>query len=119
MLKILSLLSLLFSPYALAANNDLDTLLEKFNTLTSAWEPIIIEAVTGLFWLLVILSFTWGAIQLWIRQAGLDEIIAELFERIFTIGFCWFLLNNAASLAWYLMNSVQEVVTRLSGEKKV
>ncbi|TOK15443.1 hypothetical protein CGI23_26000, partial [Vibrio parahaemolyticus] len=63
----LVLLALLSHP-ALAAdnNNALDTILAKFNTITATWEPIITDAVTNLFWLLVIASFTWSAIKLWL-----------------------------------------------------
>ncbi|WP_299695838.1 type IV secretion system protein, partial [uncultured Vibrio sp.] len=104
-----------FSQPALANNNSLDTVLEQFKATTATWQPIITEAVTGLFWLLVILSFTWSSIQFWMAQKGLDEFVADLFERVITVGFSLFLLNNAAPLAWTLLNSLQEVATRLSG----
>lgn len=108
---------ILLSHPALAANNNnaLDSILEKFNAITATWEPIIIDAVTGLFWLLVTLSFTWSAIKLWLHQKGIDHFIAELFERVITVGFSWFLVVNASPLAWTILNSVQEVASRLSG----
>ncbi|HHC7355938.1 TPA: P-type conjugative transfer protein TrbL [Vibrio campbellii] len=107
---------LLFSHSAFAANNNaLDTILDKFNHLTATWSPIIIDAVTGLFWLLVTLSFTWSAILLWMHQKGLDHFVAEMFERVITIGFSVYLLNNAVPLAWTIMHSIQDVATRLSG----
>lgn len=116
MRKRLVLLTLL-SPPALAAdnNNALDTILDKFNAITATWEPIITDAVTNLFWLLVIASFTWSAIKLWLHQKGLEHFIAELFERVMTVGFCWFLVVNASPLAWTVLNSMQEVASRLSG----
>ncbi|TON21207.1 P-type conjugative transfer protein TrbL, partial [Vibrio parahaemolyticus] len=77
--------------------------------------PIITDAVTNLFWLLVIASFTWSAIKLWLHQKGLEHFIAELFERVMTVGFCWFLVVNASPLAWTVLNSMQEVASRLSG----
>ncbi|WP_371850225.1 P-type conjugative transfer protein TrbL, partial [Vibrio parahaemolyticus] len=73
------------------------------------------DAVTNLFWLLVIASFTWSAIKLWLHQKGLEHFIAELFERVMTVGFCWFLVVNASPLAWTVLNSMQEVASRLSG----
>ncbi|MEZ9361453.1 P-type conjugative transfer protein TrbL [Vibrio cyclitrophicus] len=104
------------SPAAFASNNNaLDTILDKFDTITATWTPIIIEAVMGLFWLLVTLSFTWSFITLWLHQKGFDHFVAELFERIVTVGFSLFLLYNAAPLAWTVMHSLQEVATRLSG----
>ncbi|EPW6985857.1 P-type conjugative transfer protein TrbL [Vibrio parahaemolyticus] len=117
MRKGLVLLSTLFSYPALAAdnNNALDTIIAKFNAITATWEPIIIDAVTHLFWLLVILSFTWSMIKLWLHQKGVDHFIAELFERVMTVGFCWFLVINASPLAWTVLNSMQEVASRLSG----
>ncbi|MBY3751256.1 MULTISPECIES: P-type conjugative transfer protein TrbL [Vibrio harveyi group] len=116
MRKGLVLLALLSHP-ALAAdnNNALDTILAKFNAITATWEPIITDAVTNLFWLLVIASFTWSAIKLWLHQKGLEHFIAELFERVMTVGFCWFLVVNASPLAWTVLNSMQEVASRLSG----
>ncbi|UPR42108.1 P-type conjugative transfer protein TrbL (plasmid) [Vibrio parahaemolyticus] len=110
------LLALLSHP-ALAAdnNNALDTILAKFNAITATWEPIITDAVTNLFWLLVIASFTWSTIKLWLHQKGLEHFIAELFERVMTVGFCWFLVVNASPLAWTVLNSMQEVASRLSG----
>ena len=75
------------SPAAFASNNNaLDTILDKFDTITATWTPIIIEAVMGLFWLLVTLSFTWSFITLWLHQKGFDHFVAELFERIVTVG---------------------------------
>ncbi len=118
MKKTWATLSLWFvSTQVLAAdnNNALDTILDKFNTITATWEPIIIDAVTNLFWLLVALSFTWSAIKLWLHQKGIDHFIAELFERVMTVGFCWFLVTNASPLAWTILNSMQEVASRLSG----
>ncbi|MDG2850257.1 P-type conjugative transfer protein TrbL, partial [Vibrio parahaemolyticus] len=85
------------------------------NAITATWEPIITDAVTNLFWLLVIASFTWSAIKLWLHQKGLEHFIAELFERVMTVGFCWFLVVNASPLAWTVLNSMQEVASRLSG----
>ncbi|EGQ8056598.1 P-type conjugative transfer protein TrbL [Vibrio alginolyticus] len=116
MRKGLVLLTFLSHP-ALAAdnNNALDTILDKFNAITATWEPIITDAVTNLFWLLVIASFTWSAIKLWLHQKGLEHFIAELFERVMTVGFCWFLVVNASPLAWTVLNSMQEVASRLSG----
>ncbi|MFL0952767.1 P-type conjugative transfer protein TrbL [Vibrio parahaemolyticus] len=116
MRKGLVLLALLSHP-ALAAdnNNALDAILAKFNAITATWEPIITDAVTNLFWLLVIASFTWSAIKLWLHQKGLEHFIAELFERVMTVGFCWFLVVNASPLAWTVLNSMQEVASRLSG----
>ncbi|MDF5382871.1 P-type conjugative transfer protein TrbL, partial [Vibrio parahaemolyticus] len=98
-------------------NNALDTILAKFNAITATWEPIITDAVTNLFWLLVIASFTWSAIKLWLHQKGLEHFIAELFERVMTVGFCWFLVVNASPLAWTVLNSMQEVASRLSGSE--
>ncbi|WP_299141837.1 P-type conjugative transfer protein TrbL [uncultured Vibrio sp.] len=104
------------SPAAFASNNNaLDTILDKFDTITATWTPVIIDAVMGLFWLLVTLSFTWSFIILWLHQKGFDHFVAELFERIVTVGFSLFLLYNAAPLAWTVMHSLQEVATRLSG----
>ncbi|WP_180806590.1 type IV secretion system protein, partial [Vibrio parahaemolyticus] len=48
-------------------------------------------------------------------QKGLEHFIAELFERVMTVGFCWFLVVNASPLAWTVLNSMQEVASRLSG----
>ncbi|EIO4563850.1 P-type conjugative transfer protein TrbL [Vibrio parahaemolyticus] len=101
--------------FAADNNNALDTIIAKFNAITATWEPIIIDAVTHLFWLLVILSFTWSMIKLWLHQKGIDHFIAELFERVMTVGFCWFLVVNASPLAWTVLNSMQEVASRLSG----
>ncbi|TNZ84587.1 P-type conjugative transfer protein TrbL, partial [Vibrio parahaemolyticus] len=97
--------------------NALDTILDKFNAITATWEPIITDAVTNLFWLLVIASFTWSAIKLWLHQKGLEHFIAELFERVMTVGFCWFLVVNASPLAWTVLDSMQEVASRLSGSE--
>ena len=118
MRKGLVLLALLSHP-ALADdnNNALDTILDKFNAITATWEPIITDAVTNLFWLLVIASFTWSAIKLWLHQKGLEHFIAELFERVMTVGFCWFLVVNASPLAWTVLNSMQEIASRLSGSE--
>lgn len=116
MIKWVVFLLSFLSPAAFASNNNaLDTILDKFDTITATWTPIIIDAVMGLFWLLVTISFTWSFITLWLHQKGLDHFVAELFERILTVGFSLFLLYNAVPLAWTVMHSLQEVATRLSG----
>lgn len=115
MIKILITLVLLsLSQHAYAQDNALDELLRQFQSHTASWEPIIIDALWGLFWGLTIISFTWSAIQLWLAEKGLTDVIALLFERVMLVGLCVFLITNATSLAWALINSFQTVVTRLS-----
>ncbi|EGR1335230.1 P-type conjugative transfer protein TrbL [Vibrio parahaemolyticus] len=116
MVRWFMLMSILFSQSTFAAtDNSLDQILDKFKVITANWEPVIVSAVTGLFWLLVTLSFTWGAIQLWIKQQGITEFVAFMFERAVIIGLSVFLVKNAVPLAWVLVNSFQEVASRISG----
>lgn len=116
---IISLFTLTFPSLLFAApipeNNNLDNIIKVYSAATLAWEPVIHNLTLGLFWGLVTISFTWSSIQIALKGGGLVDVIADLTTRVLTVGFAVWLIDNAPDLARVLIESFQEVGSRLSG----
>lgn len=116
---ILSLLYLTYPSILFAApipeNNNLDDIIKVYSAATLAWEPVIHNLTLGLFWGLVTISFTWSSIQIALKGGGLVDVIADLTTRVLTVGVAVWLIDNAPDLARVLIESFQEVGSRLSG----
>ncbi len=96
-------------------NNNLDDIIKVYSAATTTWEPVIHNLTLGLFWGLVTISFTWSSIQIALKGGGLVDVIADLTTRVLTVGVAVWLIDNAPDLARVLIESFQEVGSRLSG----
>lgn len=121
-IRLLHILTLLFCLFPLTSfaetipdNNALDLVIKAYENSTKIWEPVIHDLTLGLFWGLVTISFTWSSIQIALKDGGLVDVIADLTTRVLTVGVSVWLLNEAPNLARVLIQSFQEVGTRLSG----
>ena len=115
MKHILRLSLLFFSPLTFAASNPVDDLIQVFHHATERWEPIILHYSWSLFAGLVILSFTWNAMQILLKQGGVIDAIVLLAQSAMTIGLSVFILKNASYLAWSFIHSLSQIAGKLSG----
>src|SRR5271170_7352559 len=72
---------------ALPTNNFLDSVIDTYQSKTSAWEGTLRNFALNLFWCLAGIEFSWSVIKLAIKGADLSEFLAELLNRIMYIGF--------------------------------
>ncbi|TFZ62418.1 P-type conjugative transfer protein TrbL [Photobacterium damselae subsp. piscicida] len=108
---------LLFSPLSFAAPSDnaVDAVLQAFSEKTATWEPIIIKYTMSLFVGLVIISFTWNAIQILLKQGGVVDALVFLFQSSMIIGVSSYLLIQAPALARALVSGFSQIAGKLSG----
>lgn len=115
---ILALFFIAMPQVCLAANapssNSLDSMIEVYKNSTQVWEPIIHKLTLGLFWGLVTISFVWSSCQLLLKGGGLVDVVADLATRVMTVGFAVWLIDSAPDLGRVLIESFQEVGSRLS-----
>lgn len=117
---VIFIISLLFSRLSYAQNNNaLDNLLGQFQAQTAQWEPIILQSMWKLFWGLALISLVWNAIQMLLHDKGVVDFIAFLFNRVMTIGLSVWLIENAATLAWLIINTFQKVASLLNTSQGV
>ncbi len=62
----------------------------------------------------MILSFTWNAIQILLKQGGVIDAIVLLAQSAMTIGVSVYILQNASYLAWSFINSLSQIAGKLS-----
>ncbi|WP_235424044.1 P-type conjugative transfer protein TrbL [Citrobacter koseri] len=95
--------------------HSIDQIIKAYQTATQTWEPVIHKLTLGLFWGLVIISFTWSSIKIALKDGGIVDVLADLVTRTMTIGVSVWLLNEAPNLARTLINSFQYIGNQLSG----
>lgn len=91
----------------LTKENAADTVVNLFAVCASKWESTLKEYATRLFLLLATIEFFWAMARLVMRQADIGEILAELLNQVFFIGFFWFLLDQSAAIAKTIVRSFE------------
>ena len=79
-------------------DNSLDEIVGLYKSCARQWEGTLGRYALSLFWLLAAIEFGWNAIRLAMRNADLNEWLAELINQILFLGFFLALLTNAT--AW-------------------
>lgn len=120
MKKTLLLLSLLaLSGAATAATPDLgpgtlDMIVETFRDAAAKWEPIFQKHTLWLFWTLVAIEFTWGAIKQAMNISNFDGWAAFLFNQIMMIGLFNAFILYGSTWATYLVDSFRMAAAQAS-----
>lgn len=98
----------------IAAEHPVSAILGPFITQATSWQSVLQGYATQLFWLLVLIQFTWNAVQLVIQQADVEEWLMNLVRQIFYIGLFYFLLTNAVPLANAIITSFRQAGSEAS-----
>ncbi len=98
--------------FAQATNNNfLDPILSQYATNSSAWEAPLRGFATQVFWLLVLIDFAWGGIELLMNKGDLGDWMLNLAKQLVVIGFFFALITHSSQWANAIIQSF-----RLAGD---
>ncbi len=109
---------LLFSVNASAQMTKADVfadILQRYQSVASAWSATITKHASWLFWCLVSISMIWTFGQMALRKSDLGEFFAEFIRFIIFTGFFWWLLSNGPSYAGSIIRSLQQIAGAATG----
>jgi type IV secretion system protein VirB6/type IV secretion system protein TrbL len=93
----------------------LDNILSRYHTAASAWQTVITQRASWLFWLLVVISMVWTFGLMALRRADLGEFFAEFIRFTVFTGFFWWLLINGPAFATSIIASLKQIGSEASG----
>jgi type IV secretion system protein VirB6/type IV secretion system protein TrbL len=93
----------------------LDNILSRYHTAASAWQTVITQRASWLFWLLVMISMVWTFGLMALRRADLGEFFAEFIRFTVFTGFFWWLLINGPAFATSIIASLKQIGSEASG----
>ena len=111
----------IFSSSAFALTNEgiLDQVIAAFAIRAIAWQTVVLNAASWLFWTLVIISMVWTFGMMALRKADIGEFFAELVRFTIFVGFFWWLLINGPEFARSIINSLARIGEQASGTASV
>jgi type IV secretion system protein TrbL len=91
-------------------------ILQRYQSVASAWSTTISKHATWLFWCLVSISMIWTFGMMALRKSDLGEFVAEFVRFTIFTGFFWWLLSNGPSFAGSIIKSLQQIASEASGQ---
>lgn len=113
------LMLLLYSTVASAAAvgaNVLDPALAKYQAAATAWGSVMINYASWLFWGLALISMVWTFGMMALRNAGIQEALAEIVRFFAVLGFFWWILSNGPAIAHSIVKSMWMIGAQASGQ---
>lgn len=104
---------------ALTNHGILDQVVMEFATRATAWEGVVTNAASWLFWTLVVISMVWTFGMMALRKADIGEFFAELVRFTIFVGFFWWLLINGPAFANSIIQSLSRIGEQASGVSSV
>ena len=92
---------------AVPQDNVLDDVISRFKAQSATWEDKISGYATSLFWMLNVLSLTWGLSMQALSRADLPDVFSEVFRHIMFTGFHYWLLLNGPYFASVIIGSLR------------
>lgn len=106
----IAIATLLVSQPALAQDGSVLTNLEnQVSVAAKGWETTVMNAARSLFWILAAIEVGIAAVWLAIGAASLDAWFAELVRRIMFVGFFAFVLDQGATFARAVVDSLFQI----------
>ena len=93
----------------------MDNILSRYHTAASAWQTVITQRASWLFWLLVVISMVWTFGLMALRRADIGEFFAEFVRFTVFTGFFWWLLINGPAFATSIIASLKQIGSEASG----
>ena len=97
----------------------LDQVVTEFATRASAWQAVVTDAASWLFWTLVVISMVWTFGMMALRKADIGEFFAELVRFTIFTGFFWWLLINGPAFANSIIQGLSRIGEQASGVSAV
>jgi type IV secretion system protein TrbL len=93
----------------------LDQVVSEFSTRALAWQTVVSNAASWLFWTLGTISFTWTMGMLAVRKADLGEFFVEFIRFILFFGFFYWLLKNGPNFSDSIIRSLRQLGDSAAG----
>ncbi|KTD03998.1 conjugal transfer protein trbL [Legionella geestiana] len=93
----------------------LDNILYRFSTTASMWSKTLLDYARYLFWSLALISMVWTYGLMALRQADIQEFLAETVRFFVVVGFFYWLLDNGPAIATAIMDSMRKLAANASG----
>lgn len=97
----------------------LDQVILEFASRASAWQGVVTDVSSRLFWTLVTISMVWTFGMMALRRADLGDFFAEFFKFTMFTGFFWWLLTNGPGFANSIIQSLSMIGEQASGISSV
>ncbi|MBR8087062.1 P-type conjugative transfer protein TrbL [Burkholderia vietnamiensis] len=113
------LMLLLYSAAASAApmdTNILDAVLAKYQAAATAWGSVMVNYASWLFWGLALISMVWTFGMMALRNAGIQEALAEIVRFFAVLGFFWWILSNGPAIADSIVKSMWMIGAKAIGQ---
>ena len=86
----------------------LQSIVDKFQSATGSWEPVLQKYALHLFWILAGIEFAWTGIKLVLEGADIKQFAGELVRRILFIGFFLAVLLNGSTWSSAIVDSLKQ-----------
>lgn len=96
-------------------NNALDQIVDAYRAASATWEPVIRSYAFGLFWLLVAIDFSWGAMKLALEKSEFESFWAFMVNRVMTIGFFLALIQFGSTWSVTIIDSMRQIAGAAGG----
>lgn len=123
---ITSIVTLLILPSlanaAIPISGGLSHIVDTFHAASAGWGTVIKGYAFRLFWLLVAIDFSWGAIKLALEKSEFESFWAFIINRVMTIGFFLALITfSTGAGAWQLtiIDSFRSLASIAGGVSKL
>lgn len=93
----------------------LDQVIVEFSTRAAAWQTVIMNAASWLFWTLGTISFTWTMGMLALKKSDVADFFAEFIRFILFFGFFYWLLRNGPNFADSIIRSLRKIGDSAAG----
>ncbi len=97
----------------------LDQVVTEFATRATAWQTVVMNAATFMFWTLGTISLVWTFGFMALRKADIGEFFAEFIRFILFFGFFLWLLRNGPAFANSIIQSLARLGEQASGVASV
>ena len=108
-------LILMFAAQSAMAQGFLDGILNQAEAMTAGWTNTAIQIAMGLFAMLVVIDFTWFAMQQTLKKAEISELLVSLMFKVVAIFFFFTLLVMAPTWIPMISDSFMAAGARISG----
>ena len=116
---LVGLMLLLYPAVASAAPVDaniLDSVLAKYQAAATAWGSVMVNYASWLFWGLALISMVWTFGMMALRNAGIQEALAEIVRFFAVLGFFWWILSNGPAIADSIVESMWIIGAKATGQ---
>ncbi|MGZ7172285.1 P-type conjugative transfer protein TrbL [Burkholderia gladioli] len=97
-------------------SNVVDSVMGKYQTAASAWGSVMVSYASWLFWGLALISMVWTFGMMALRNAGIQEALAEIVRFIAVLGFFWWILSNGPAIADSIVKSMWMIGAKAIGQ---